>query len=70
MNDLIRRFGNVTIDVREISCIGEQRQSCGPAVFIDIYLKQGEKIEVTFESEDKAKKEADGLILLWKQNTK
>lgn len=70
MEELIRKIGNVTIDVREISCIGDQRPSCGPAVWVDIHLKRGEKVTIDFESEEKAKKEIDWLILIWKQATK
>jgi hypothetical protein len=70
MEGLIRKFGNVTIDVREIACIGEHRHSCGPAVFIDIYLKQGAKVSIDFESEEMAKKEIKWLILIWEQATK
>jgi len=67
MEDLIRNFGSITLDVREIACIGEQRQSCGPAVFVDIYLKQGNKVTVDFNSEEIAKKEINWLTLIWKQ---
>lgn len=70
MKDLIRKFGNVTIDVREISCIGEQIPTCGPAVGVHLYLKQGEKVAVMFDNEEIAKKETDWLILIWKQAAK
>lgn len=70
MEELIRKFGSVTLDVREISCIGEQMPTCGPAVGVDVYLKRGEKITVFFDNEERAKKETDWLILIWKQSAK
>lgn len=70
MNDLIRKFGTATLDVREISCISEQRPSSGPAVYIDIFFKGGGMIAVMFESEEKANKETNWLLLIWKQSVK
>lgn len=70
MEELIRKFGNITVDVREISCVGEISPTCGPAVGVDIYLKQGTKLAVIFDNEEKAKKETDWLILIWKQVVK
>jgi hypothetical protein len=70
MNDLIRKFGNVTLDVREITCIGEPVHIGGTAVAVDIYLKACGKVNVNFDSEELAKKELDWLSLTWIQAVK
>lgn len=48
MEDLIRKFGNVTIDVREIACIGERVNLNGFSCCVHIYLKRGEKVSAVF----------------------
>lgn len=70
MEDLIRKFGNVTLDVREISCIGSQFPISGSQVGVDVFLKCSEKVVTIFDSEELAKKETDWLIIFWKQATK
>lgn len=69
MEDLIRKFGNVTIDVREVSCIGELYGFSGPSVGVDIYLKHCGKVSVVFDNEEVAKKEINWLTIFWKQST-
>lgn len=51
MKDLIRKFGNVTIDVREIACIGERFNLNGFSCGVHVFLKRGEKVNVIFNRE-------------------
>jgi hypothetical protein len=67
MDDLIRNFGNVTLDVREISCIGSRFSISGSVVGVDVFLKGAQKAIVEFDSEEIAKKEIGWLITIWKQ---
>jgi len=70
MEDLIRKFGNVTIDVRKILCIGSVFPISGSVVGVDVFLEAAGKVVVEFDSEEIAKKESGWLITIWKQATK
>lgn len=48
MEDLIRKFGNITIDVREIACMGERFNLNGFSCGVHVFLKGGEKVNVIF----------------------
>jgi len=67
MNDLIRKFGNVTLDIRQISCIGSLFPISGSVVGVNVFLKGAEKAIVEFDNEEIAKKEIGWLITTWKQ---
>jgi hypothetical protein len=70
MNDVIRQFGNVTIDVRKILCIGSIFPISGSVVGVDVFLEAAGKVVVEFDSDEQAKKDISWLITTWKQATK